>query len=89
MKRRLVCDSGTPKLLTHFLSTDAHFLCVRPCVRADKAEAELQNFSPYYRGQYSAARFAQVEEDLEPRKEKITQLLQQKVPGLLNVVVWP
>ncbi|XP_075901340.1 protein Niban 1-like isoform X17 [Nelusetta ayraudi] len=44
----------------------------------DRAEAELQDFSPYYRGQYSAARFAQVEEDLEPRKEKITQLLKQK-----------
>lgn len=52
-------------------------MCV--CACADRAEAELQDFSPYYRGQYSAARFAQVEEDLEPRKEKITQLLKQKV----------
>lgn len=46
---------------------------------AGQAEAELKDFSPYFKGQYSAARFAQVEEDLEPNKEKITQLLKQKV----------
>lgn len=49
------------------------------CLAAGQAEAELKDFSPYFKGQYSAARFAQVEEDLEPNKEKIRQLLKQKV----------
>ncbi|KAF1385284.1 hypothetical protein PFLUV_G00106130 [Perca fluviatilis] len=43
-----------------------------------QAEAVLKEFSPYYRKQFSLARFSQVEDDLEQRKEKITQLLQQR-----------
>ncbi|TDH08975.1 hypothetical protein EPR50_G00103200 [Perca flavescens] len=43
-----------------------------------QAEAVLKEFSPYYRKQFSLARFSQVEDDLEHRKEKITQLLQQR-----------
>ncbi|XP_044056675.1 protein Niban 1a isoform X2 [Siniperca chuatsi] len=43
-----------------------------------QAEAELKEFSPYYRKQFSVARFSQVEDDLEQHKEKITQLLQQR-----------
>ncbi|XP_037553800.1 protein Niban 1a [Nematolebias whitei] len=45
-----------------------------------EAEAELKRFSPYYRKQFSVARFSQVEDELEPNKEKITQLLKQKGP---------
>ncbi|XP_028259171.1 protein Niban-like [Parambassis ranga] len=44
----------------------------------DQAEAELRDFSPYYRKQFSVARFCQVEDELEPNKQKITQLLKQK-----------
>uniref|UniRef100_A0A8P4G0Z8 Niban apoptosis regulator 1a n=1 Tax=Dicentrarchus labrax TaxID=13489 RepID=A0A8P4G0Z8_DICLA len=44
-----------------------------------QAEAELKAFSPYYRKQFSVARFSQVEDDLEQNKEKITQLLKQRV----------
>ncbi|XP_049910402.1 protein Niban 1a [Epinephelus moara] len=43
-----------------------------------KVEAELKEFSPYYRKQFSVARFSQVEDDLEQHKEKITQLLKQR-----------
>ncbi|KAK5869437.1 hypothetical protein PBY51_024153 [Eleginops maclovinus] len=43
-----------------------------------QAETTLKEFSPYYRKQFSVARFSQVEDDLEQRKEKITQLLKQK-----------
>ncbi|XP_041861741.1 protein Niban 1a [Melanotaenia boesemani] len=43
-----------------------------------QAEAKLKEFSPYYRKQFSVARFAQVEDDLEQNKEKITQLLKQR-----------
>ncbi|KAM3620133.1 uncharacterized protein V6R79_018690 [Siganus canaliculatus] len=43
-----------------------------------QAEAELKAFSPYYRKQFSVARFSQVEDDLEQHKEKITQLLKQR-----------
>lgn len=46
---------------------------------ADQAEAELKDFSPYYRRQFSVAHFSQVEDDLEQHKEKITQLLKQRV----------
>ena len=49
------------------------------CICAGQAEAELKDFSPYYRKQFSVARFAEVEDDLEQHKEKITQLLQQRV----------
>ncbi|XP_034562226.1 protein Niban 1a [Notolabrus celidotus] len=43
-----------------------------------QAEAELKEFSPYYRKQFSLARFSQVEDDLEQQKEKITQLLKHR-----------
>ncbi|XP_076582897.1 protein Niban 1-like [Chaetodon auriga] len=43
-----------------------------------QAEAELKEFSPYYRKQFSVAHFSQVEDDLEQHKEKITQLLRQR-----------
>lgn len=43
-----------------------------------KAEAELKEFSTYYRKQFSVARLSQVEDDLEQNKEKITQLLKQR-----------
>ncbi|XP_040895978.1 protein Niban 1a [Toxotes jaculatrix] len=43
-----------------------------------QAEAQLKAFSPYYRKQFSVARFSQVEDDLEQHKEKITQLLKQR-----------
>ncbi|XP_037325653.2 protein Niban 1a [Pungitius pungitius] len=45
-----------------------------------RAEAELREFSPYYRKQFSLARFSKVEDDLEQHKEKITQLLKQRGP---------
>ncbi|XP_069577900.1 protein Niban 1a isoform X2 [Brachyistius frenatus] len=45
-----------------------------------RAEAELKEFSPYYRKQFSVVQFCQVEDDLEPNKQKITQLLKQKAP---------
>ncbi|XP_070688236.1 protein Niban 1a [Pempheris klunzingeri] len=43
-----------------------------------QAEAKLKEFSPYYRRQFSVARFSEVEDDLEQHKEKITQLLKQR-----------
>ncbi|KAM3875835.1 protein Niban 1a [Diretmus argenteus] len=43
-----------------------------------QAEAELKEFSPYYRKQFSVAHFSQVEDELEQHKEKITQLLKQR-----------
>lgn len=49
------------------------------CRPAGQAEAELKEFGPYYRKQFSVARLAQVEDDLEQHKEKITQLLKQRV----------
>lgn len=51
------------------------------CPAAGQAEAELKDFGPYYRRQFSIARFLQVEADLEQRKEEMTLLLMQKVPG--------
>ncbi|XP_056270036.1 protein Niban 1a [Pseudoliparis swirei] len=44
-----------------------------------QAEAELKEFSPYYTKQFSLARFSELEDDLEQHKEKITQLLKQRV----------
>lgn len=69
------------KRCEHFLPPGSSVLLTScpVCLAAGQAEAELKDFSPYFKGQYSAARFAQVEEDLEPNKEKITQLLKQKV----------
>lgn len=46
---------------------------------AGQAEVELKDFSPYYRKQFSIARFSQVEDDLQQHKEKTTQLLKQRV----------
>ncbi|XP_074492480.1 protein Niban 1-like [Sebastes fasciatus] len=43
-----------------------------------QAETELKEFSPYYRKQFSVARFSEVEDDLEQHKEKITLLLKQR-----------
>ncbi|XP_014896718.1 protein Niban 1a [Poecilia latipinna] len=43
-----------------------------------QAEAELSDFAPYYRKQFSVARFAQVEDELQQNKQQITQLLEQK-----------
>ncbi|KAM8874302.1 protein Niban 1a [Spinachia spinachia] len=43
-----------------------------------RAEAELREFSPYYRKQFSLARFSKLEDDLEQHKEKITQLLKHR-----------
>lgn len=57
--------------------------CVQPDLlrpAAGQVEAELKDFSPCYRRQFSIARFLQVEDDLEQRKQKTTQLLMQKVP---------
>uniref|UniRef100_A0AAQ5ZWC4 Niban apoptosis regulator 1a n=1 Tax=Amphiprion ocellaris TaxID=80972 RepID=A0AAQ5ZWC4_AMPOC len=45
---------------------------------AGQAEAELKEFSPYYRKQFSVAWFSQVEDDLEQHKQKITHLLKQR-----------
>uniref|UniRef100_A0A3Q2E2L7 Niban apoptosis regulator 1a n=1 Tax=Cyprinodon variegatus TaxID=28743 RepID=A0A3Q2E2L7_CYPVA len=45
-----------------------------------QVEAELREFSPYYMKQFTVAWFAQVEDELEQNKEKITQLLKQKAP---------
>lgn len=49
------------------------------CRPAGEAEAELKAFSPYYKKQYSTACFCQFEDDLEQHKEKMTQLLKQRV----------
>ncbi|XP_043984330.1 protein Niban 1a isoform X2 [Gambusia affinis] len=43
-----------------------------------QAQAELNDFAPYYRKQYSVARFGQVEDELEQNQQQITQLLRQK-----------
>ncbi|XP_020510595.3 protein Niban 1a [Labrus bergylta] len=43
-----------------------------------QAEAELKAFSPYYRKQFSVARFSQVEDDLEQQKEQTRQLLKHR-----------
>lgn len=77
------------KRCEHFLPPGSSVLLTSCPVRltAGQAEAELKDFSPYFKGQYSAARFAQVEEDLEPNKEKITQLLKQKVRDPTFVVL--
>uniref|UniRef100_A0A3P9JSF2 Niban apoptosis regulator 1a n=1 Tax=Oryzias latipes TaxID=8090 RepID=A0A3P9JSF2_ORYLA len=44
----------------------------------DQVEAELREFSPYYRKQFSVAWFNKVEDDLEQNKQKTTQLLKQR-----------
>ncbi|XP_055722043.1 protein Niban 1-like isoform X2 [Salvelinus fontinalis] len=45
-----------------------------------RAEAELKNFSPHYRQQYSVAFFSQLQEEVEQHKETHTQLLKQREP---------
>ncbi|RVE73748.1 hypothetical protein OJAV_G00034320, partial [Oryzias javanicus] len=44
----------------------------------DQVDAELREFSPYYRKQFSVAWFNKLEDDLEQNKQKITQLLKQR-----------
>uniref|UniRef100_A0A8C7Y4H6 Niban apoptosis regulator 1a n=1 Tax=Oryzias sinensis TaxID=183150 RepID=A0A8C7Y4H6_9TELE len=44
----------------------------------NQVEAELREFSPYYRKQFSVAWFNKVEDDLEQNKQKTTQLLKQR-----------
>ncbi|MED6276043.1 hypothetical protein CHARACLAT_032928, partial [Characodon lateralis] len=53
-----------------------------------QAEAELKEFSPYYRKQFSVAWFAQVEDELEQNKQKITQLLKQKEAPEEGIVLY-
>uniref|UniRef100_A0A3Q3L6X6 Niban apoptosis regulator 1a n=1 Tax=Labrus bergylta TaxID=56723 RepID=A0A3Q3L6X6_9LABR len=48
-----------------------------------QAEAELKAFSPYYRKQFSVARFSQVEDDLEQQKEQTRQLLKHRSSAVL------
>uniref|UniRef100_A0A8D3AY53 Niban apoptosis regulator 1a n=2 Tax=Scophthalmus maximus TaxID=52904 RepID=A0A8D3AY53_SCOMX len=43
-----------------------------------QAEAELQEFRPYYRKQFSVARLSEVEDDLQQQQQKITQLLRHR-----------
>ncbi|XP_062308175.1 protein Niban 1a [Osmerus eperlanus] len=43
-----------------------------------RAEADLQEFSPHYRRQYSVASFSKVQEELQQGKTKITRLLLQR-----------
>lgn len=57
---------------------DLTVFCVL-CVMTDQVEAELREFSPYYRKQFSVAWFNKVEDDLEQNKQKTTQLLKQRV----------
>ena len=54
-------------------------LCVCVCVCVGQAEAELKDFSPYYRKQFCVARLSQVEDELEQQKASTTQLLRQRV----------
>ncbi|XP_077439268.1 protein Niban 1a isoform X2 [Vanacampus margaritifer] len=44
----------------------------------EQAEAKLEEFSPYYRKQFSVAWFSQLEDELEQQKENITHLLKQR-----------
>ncbi|XP_076831970.1 protein Niban 1 [Brachyhypopomus gauderio] len=43
-----------------------------------RTEAELKNFSPHYRRQYSVAFFSQLQEEVEPQRSGHTHLLKQK-----------
>ncbi|MBN3302326.1 NIBAN protein, partial [Amia calva] len=45
-----------------------------------RAEAELKNFSPHYRRQYSVAFFSQLHDEVEQHKTAQTQLLKQREP---------
>uniref|UniRef100_A0A3Q4G8T4 Niban apoptosis regulator 1a n=1 Tax=Neolamprologus brichardi TaxID=32507 RepID=A0A3Q4G8T4_NEOBR len=59
--------------LSNVLKTQPFF-----CIVAGQAEAVLEEFSPYYRKQFSVAQFSQVEDDVEQHKQKITQLLKHR-----------
>ncbi|XP_038858829.1 protein Niban 1-like [Salvelinus namaycush] len=52
------------------------------------AEAELKEFSPHYRRQYSVVFFSQVQDELEQQKEKIKQLLKQRGPPKAGEVLY-
>uniref|UniRef100_A0A8C7PG05 Niban 1/2/3 domain-containing protein n=1 Tax=Oncorhynchus mykiss TaxID=8022 RepID=A0A8C7PG05_ONCMY len=52
------------------------------------AEAELKEFGPHYRTQYSVVFFSQVQDELEQPKEKIKQLLKQRGPPEAGEVLY-
>lgn len=45
-----------------------------------EAEAELSRFAPFYRKQFSVARFSQAQNDLEQQQQTTTGLLKQRAP---------
>ncbi|KAJ8357198.1 hypothetical protein SKAU_G00199920, partial [Synaphobranchus kaupii] len=45
-----------------------------------RTEAELKNFSPHYRRQYSVAYFSQLQEEVEQHRTGHTHLLKQRAP---------
>ncbi|XP_035390306.1 protein Niban 1 isoform X2 [Electrophorus electricus] len=53
-----------------------------------RTEAELKNFSPHYRSQYSVAFFSQVQDEVEQQQTGQTQLLKQKEAGQALDVVY-
>ncbi|KAL4635071.1 protein Niban [Arapaima gigas] len=53
----------------------------------DRADAELQNFSPYYRHQYSVAFFSQLHDEVEQHSLNQTQLLKQReLPEIAGIL---
>uniref|UniRef100_A0A673W097 Niban apoptosis regulator 1a n=1 Tax=Salmo trutta TaxID=8032 RepID=A0A673W097_SALTR len=52
------------------------------------AEAELKEFGPHYRTQYSVVFFSQIQDELEQPKEKIKQLLKQRGPPEAGEVLY-
>uniref|UniRef100_A0A3B3DMG0 Niban apoptosis regulator 1a n=1 Tax=Oryzias melastigma TaxID=30732 RepID=A0A3B3DMG0_ORYME len=72
-------SSGPTSELKLLSYRDFTVVCLS-CVSTDQVEAELREFGPYYRKQFSVAWFNKVEDDLEQNKQKITQLLKQRVP---------
>ncbi|XP_038854728.1 protein Niban 1 [Salvelinus namaycush] len=52
------------------------------------AEAELKEFGPHYRTQYSVVFFSQVQDELQQPKEKIKQLLKQRGPPEAGEVLY-
>ncbi|XP_066517988.1 protein Niban 1 [Hoplias malabaricus] len=53
-----------------------------------RAEAELKNFSPHYKRQYSVAFFSELQDEVEQHCSAQTQLLKQKEPPESSVVVY-
>uniref|UniRef100_A0A3B1K6H3 Niban apoptosis regulator 1a n=1 Tax=Astyanax mexicanus TaxID=7994 RepID=A0A3B1K6H3_ASTMX len=51
-----------------------------------RAQAELKNFAPFYKKQYTLAYLSHIHEELVQRKEQHTQLLKQRPPGAGNVL---